>query len=281
MHTWAPALLAIAAALLIAVGTVLRQRASASNGTIVRGWWLGACIALVGFVLQASALGLGSILLVQPLVVLGVLFALPLEAWADHRHPRPSEWAWGAVLVACVVVFLCVVRPVASARRPDVMVMGVTVGVVSAGLLGLVVVAERCRTAHYRALFYGLAAGALFGVSALLIKAVAYRVIDDPLSVFVHYELYLLVIVAIAAVIAQQRGFGAGDLQTSFPSMNVMEPAVAMALGVVLLGENIRVGVPSAILLAAVMALAVVAVVKLATHAAIRGDQRELATADA
>ncbi|MGO3326537.1 DMT family transporter [Gordonia sp. (in: high G+C Gram-positive bacteria)] len=280
MHTWVPALLAIAAALLIAAGTVLRQRSSAASGAIAAGWWIGASIAFSGFLLQASALGLGSILLVQPLVVLAVLFALPLEAWADHRNPRRSEWAWGGALVVCVVAFLLIARPVSTDRRPDVVIMGCTVGAVVAGLIALVVVAERCSNRHHKSLLYGLASGALFGVSSLLIKAVAFRVVDAPLSVFVHFEVYLLVPVVLLAVVAQQRAFGAGDLQTSFPAMNVMEPTVAMVLGVALLGETLKVGVSATVLLAAILALSVVAVVKLAKHAAIRGDQREPVPAD-
>ncbi|WP_132992188.1 DMT family transporter [Gordonia zhaorongruii] len=282
MHTWVPALLATAAALLIAVGTVLRQRASGPRGGIGAGWSLGAAIAFTGFFLQATSLGLGSILLVQPLVILAVLFALPLEAWADHRHPRPSEWAWGALLVVCVVVFLLIARPTTTDRRPEVVTTGITVGVVTAGLIGLVVVAERCRNDHHRALFYGLASGALFGVSAVLIKTVAWRIMDDTFSVFLHYEIYLLIPILILAVVAQQRGFGSGDLQTSFPAMNVMEPTVAMLLGVVLLGESIDVSVAMMAFLAVVLALASIAVVKLAKHAAIRGDRWEApVTADA
>ncbi|WP_420040935.1 DMT family transporter [Gordonia sp. MP11Mi] len=280
MHTWVPALFAIAAALLIAVGTVLRQRSSAASGAITAGWWIGAAIALSGFLLQASALGLGSILLVQPLVVLAVLFVLPMEAWADHRRPHRSEWAWGGVLVACVVAFLLIAKPVSTDRRPDVVVMGITVGAVVAGLIALVVVAERNNNRHYKALLYGLASGALFGVSSLLIKAIAIRVVNDPLTVFVRFEVYLLVPVVVLAVVAQQRSFGSGDLQTSFPAMNVMEPTVAMVLGVALLGESLKVGVPATVVLAVVLALAIVAVAELAKAAAIRGDQRALEPAD-
>lgn len=268
MHTWAPILLAIGAAVLIAVGTVLRQRASAASGAITAGWTFGAVIALSGFLLQASALGLGSILVVQPLVVLAVLFALPMEAWIDHRRLRANEWIWGFTLVACVVGFLILARPVSTDRRPNMLVMVVTVGVLVVGLIAVVVNAERCRSAHFRALSYGIASGALFGVSALLIKAVALRVLDDPLSVFRHAELYLLVVVVVLAIVAQQRGFGAGDLQTSFPAMNVMEPTVAMVLGIALLGENVYVGAPSAVSLVIIGFIAGTAVVRLAQEAA-------------
>ncbi|MFT4088580.1 MAG: DMT family transporter, partial [Gordonia sp. (in: high G+C Gram-positive bacteria)] len=94
MHTWLPVLLAVIAAFLIALGTVIRQRESATSGAISAKWWIGAVIALLGFAAQAAALGLGPILLVQPLIVLAILFALPMEAWADDRHPHTDEWLW-------------------------------------------------------------------------------------------------------------------------------------------------------------------------------------------
>ncbi|MGW5522449.1 DMT family transporter [Gordonia sp. NPDC003950] len=269
MHSWLPALLAVLAALMIAAGTVLRQRASRASGAITKGWWLGAGIAITGFALQAGALGLGSILLVQPLVVLAVLFALPLEAWADRRHPAHREWAWGGVLVACVATFLVIARPEPSMRRPPDLVIWVTVAAVIGVIVACVLCAERS-TPHYRALFYGLAAGTLFGVSALLIKTIVYQLFHHPVHMFTHPEIYLFVVVAAGAVIAQQKGFGAGDLQTSFPAMNVMEPAVAMVLGVVLLGENLKVSTTTALFLGVVLAVMIRAVVELAKESAVR-----------
>lgn len=274
MHSWIPALLAMAAAALIAGGTVLRQKASQRNGAITKGWWAGAVLAVVGFGFQAWALGLGSILLVQPLVVLAVLFALPLEAWVDHRRPSRMDWFWGALLVGAVVVFLVLAHPVPSDRRPSHILLAITVTVLIVLLIVLVVVAERCRDAHYKSLCYGIAAGALFGIAALLVKSVSLHFIDDPLHVLEHADVYLLAIVATLAVVAQQKSFGAGDLQTSFPAMNVMEPAVSMALGVVLLGENLRVGVGRSVLLTGILLVAAVAVVQLAKDAAVRSDTK-------
>lgn len=272
MHTWVPALLAVTAAALIAAGTVLRQRASTRNGAITRGWWVGACIAIAGFGFQAWALGLGSILLVQPLVVLAVLFALPMEAWIDHRRPAVTDWLWGGILVGSVVAFLLLADPVPSQRRPDFLVLVVTAAAVVGGLIGLVVIAERAQSAHYRSLFYGIAAGSLFGVAALLVKSVALHLIQAPARVLLHPDVYLLAAIAALAVVAQQRAFGAGDIQTSVPAMNVVEPAVSMALAVILLGENLRVGVGLSVVLTLILLIAATAVVKLAQHSAIRGE---------
>lgn len=272
MHSWVPALFAVVAAALIATGTVLRQRASAHNGAITKGWWVGAMIAILGFGCQAWALGLGSILLVQPLVVLAVLFALPLEAWVDHRRPSRMDWVWGAVLVGSVVAFLVIARPVPTDRRPSPTLLAITVTVLVIALILLVVGAERCHNAHYRSLLYGIASGALFGVAALLVKSVALHFLNSPMEVLAHPDVYLLAIVLALAILAQQRSFGAGDIQTSFPAMNVVEPAVSMGLAVILLGENLRVGIGTATILTLILLVAAVAVVKLAQHSAIRGE---------
>ncbi len=274
MHTWVPALLAVAAAALIASGTVLRQRASTRNGAITKGWWVGACIAIAGFAFQAWALGLGSILLVQPLVVLAVLFALPLEAWIDHRRPAVTDWIWGGVLVGSVVAFLLIASPEPSQRRPDFLLLVITVIVVFSGLIALVVIAECAQNAHYRSLLYGIASGALFGVAALLVKSVVVHLMQAPSRVLLHPDIYLFAAVAALAVVAQQRAFGAGDIQTSFPAMNVVEPAVSMALAVILLGENLRVGVGLSLVLTLILLVAAIAVVKLAQHSAIREEAK-------
>src|SRR3954451_6069021 len=81
------ALLALGAALFIAIGDVIHQR-SAHEVTdepvghlelftrLLRDgrWWLGSLVAAVGFALQAAALGFGSVVLVQAIMVASLLF---------------------------------------------------------------------------------------------------------------------------------------------------------------------------------------------------------------
>ena len=97
------ALLALGAALFIAIGDVMHQRSAhevtdepvGHAGLFLRllrdrSWWLGSGVAAVGFALQAAALGLGSVLLVQALLVTSLLFALPINAY--QRHRRLTRW---------------------------------------------------------------------------------------------------------------------------------------------------------------------------------------------
>jgi hypothetical protein len=87
------------AAFCAAVGIVVRQRASqtvpagetepgALVTTLVREpwWWAGTLASVAGYVFQALALVHGSLLLVQPLLVSSLLFALPLSARLSPTH---------------------------------------------------------------------------------------------------------------------------------------------------------------------------------------------------
>jgi threonine/homoserine efflux transporter RhtA len=64
------------------------------------------------------------------------------------------------------------------------------------------------------------------------------------------------VILGVAATLLQQSAFHAGALQASVPTMLVLEPLVAVSLGVIVLGEALAVTDPRTI---ATLALAVAA----------------------
>ena len=116
-------------ALFIAIGDVMHQRQAHTVTDEPVGhaelfvrllhdwrWWLGSAVSAVGFGLQAAALGRGSVLLVQAVLVTSVLFALPMSAYQQHRRLTRSDWLWAVLLAASVIVILCVLFPTASAR---------------------------------------------------------------------------------------------------------------------------------------------------------------------
>ena len=101
-------LLALLAAVFLAIGIVVRQRAtmdvppeygvsSVMFLTLLRRplWWAGTAAAVAGYVFQALALANGSLLLVQPILVSALLFALPMSARLAHRRVTRGEWAVG------------------------------------------------------------------------------------------------------------------------------------------------------------------------------------------
>ncbi len=252
------AFLALAAAFFIAVGDVIHQR-SALDVTDEpvghfelfarllrdRQWWLGTGVAAAGFALQAAALGLGSVLLVQAVLVTSLLFALPISARvAHHRVPR-WQWMWAALLAGSVVVIVTVGNPTAGQSRAS---LDTWLGVIAVlgPALALCLVGARMWSGPISAVLLGAVSGALWGVFAVLTKSVVHRLDFTSWAGAIELvrtpELYAWIVVAVGGTAFQQASFRAGAITASLPTMTVAEPVVAAILGIVVLGETLDPG---------------------------------------
>ena len=247
----AAALLGLLAAALFAVASVAQQKAAADVpddkamglrliGQLVRRplWWAGSLGDAGGFLAQGAALGLGSLLLVQPLLVTALLFALPLgAAWAGRRLSR-SDWLWAAVLSLSLAVFVVVADPTAGIdRAPGRDWLGVAAALTPVFALCLLGAAARRRN---RAMLLAVATGILYGVTAALTKSVVAHLGDGIVPLLSSWETYALAAVATLGTVCQQSAFQAGDLGVSMPAVTVLEPVVAVGIGVSILQEDLR-----------------------------------------
>lgn len=263
------ALLALGAAVFIAIGDVMHQRQAHEVtdepvGHLElflrllrdRRWWLGSAVSAVGFLLQAAALGLGSVLLVQALLVTSLLFALPINAHQRHRRLTRAEWIWAIVLAASVIVIVTVGNPTAGHSRASLATWAVVTGVLGTVLVVCVVVANTVG-GPVSAVLLAVVSGTLWGVFAVLTKGVVHLLADGIGPLLRSPELYAWAAVAVAGTAWQQSSFRAGALTASLPAMAIAEPLVASVLGVVVLGESLRPGDAGWVLLV----IAIVAVV--------------------
>lgn len=274
--------LALLAALCAAVGIVLRQRATsavpadqgASNtlvATVMKNpsWWAGTAVAVAGYVCQALALSRGSLLLVQPLLVSSLLFALPLSARLTHRRVSPREWVWAMTLTVGLAVFVVVGQPREGHNRPPVPAWALVVAIFLPLVLVCLAVAGRV-TGRRRAVLLAIAVSVLFATVAVLTKISTHRLASGGLHAMLSVPApYLLVVLAVTATVLQQSAFHAGALQTSVPTMLVGEPLIAVLLGVIVLGEHLAVAGRVALLLPLAVAAMVAATIALARSSAV------------
>jgi hypothetical protein len=225
-------------------------------------WWIGTGAAVVGYAFQALALAFGSILLVAPLLVSALLFALPMSARLAHRRVSRAEWGWAGLLTFSLAVFVALARTTASANADAQFRALVAAGISVVIVTGCVLIALRWSDWR-RAILLGAAVGVLFGMVAVLTKIVMYTFRTGTLlHLLASPVLYLLIVLGVVATLLQQSAFHAGSLRTSVPAMLVLEPVIAVLLGEVVLGEHLAVSTPSAIVLgiaAAAMTAATVA----------------------
>ena len=229
-------------------------------------WWLGSLVSAAGFGLQAAALGLGSVLLVQALLVTSLLFALPINARLTHRRVSRWEWTWAALLATAVAVIVTVGNPTAGHSRASFETWTAVIAVLGPALV-LCVVGARIWSGPVSAVLLALVSGALWGVFAVLTKGVVDRLDDGLWALLRTPELYVWALVAIAGTAWQQSSFRAGALTASLPTMTVAEPVVGWVLGIVVLGETLRPGDAGWLTL-----IVAVAVMVVATAALARGE---------
>ncbi|GAB2922134.1 DMT family transporter [Rhodococcus aerolatus] len=275
-------LLALVAAVFVAVGIVVRQRSTdhvpaedgmggAMAATLVRQpmWWAGTASAVGGFVFQALALGRGSLLLVQPVLVSSLLVALPLSARLSHRRVTRTEWTWAVLLTAAIAVFVVVGDPRPGHQRPTGPAWAAVAAAATVVVVGCVLGARRARPGRDRAVLLAVPTAVLFALVAVLTTVSVHRLGRGGLTELLSSPApYALVVVAALGTVLQQSAFHAGALQTSVPTMIVLEPVVAVALGLVVLGEELRVGGTGVVTIAVAVVVMVVSTVALAREAA-------------
>jgi drug/metabolite transporter (DMT)-like permease len=204
-------------------------------------WLIGGAFDLAAFGLQAWALHLGQVSVVQPLLVAGLFVAVPLGAALDRTRPaRRDVLAIGACAVALAVLM-------ASARPHD---GKQTLGVAAGAGVGLVTVALTIgclRLAagappNRRGTLLGAAAGILYGVTAVLTKVCAGVLADDPIRLFTSWAFYALLAGGWLGYSLTMNAFQAGPLAGGLAAMTVLDPVVAAVLGVTVLHEQISTG---------------------------------------
>ncbi len=247
-------LFALASALTIAWGTVVRHRIAEeapADGSLKGSpfwnavsrplWWAGTGTALLGYGLQVVALGFGTLLVVQPILVLSLMFTLPLSARYDGRRVTFPEMFWAGVLTVAVAVLVLLGRPIAGEPQPPLERWVPALALGAALLITIERVAQR-QIRREKALLLGIVTGALFGYVAVLSKAVVDIFIHGGvLALIFNWEGYALVLGATLGTIVQQYSFNAGALRNSLPAMTITEPIVAFTLGYAVLGEQFRV----------------------------------------
>jgi hypothetical protein len=244
-------LIALAAAICFAIANVLQQRVAcqlpgaAAFDTCVlfrlarRPLWLVGFVAIiVSISLQAAALGLGRLVVIEPVLASSLLVALALSAWAEHRWMRPSEWAAAIATFAGLAAFLVVSEP--SGGRPTAGTL--QLGLAAAGALAVAaitaLIAARL-SAVRRALVLGVGGGVAAGVTDALTKSVAFLAGARQFGVFADFRLYLLALVGLLAYTMQQNGYRAAGLAAFLPAFAVLDPAVGSVLGLTIYHEQI------------------------------------------
>jgi drug/metabolite transporter (DMT)-like permease len=281
---------AVGAAIAFAIANVEQMRAarrteapSEVSATLLvrlvkdRGWLIGLATSVGGYGLQAVGLFLAPVVLVQPLIVTELLFALPLAAWYAGRRLGRREWV-GAVLVAAgITTFVLIGDPSGdSSHITSTATFAISV-FTGGGVAILVAVAESFASRPMiRAGGLALAASACFGMLSVMTKVVGRQFQHDHISALTHSQPYLLAVFAITGLLLSQTAFRIAPLSVSLPLIDIGEPAIASLLAVMALHERLDLGSGTAVGVALSAAAATFGVVVLNSSPLVHDAQAQV-----
>ncbi len=272
--------LALVAAALFAVAAALQQREAmtvpGAEGGMSAGfflqlvrrpvWLLGTAALLAGYAVQGVALGDGRLVVIQPLLVTTIVFALPLGVLLSHQVVTRRDWAAAGGVVLALAVFIVVGDP--ASGRDDAPGWEWAVALVAVcALAGMAVVLARRAGGGRRAALLGGAAGMLFGISASLAKPVVEQIGADGLAAALGgWRVYAMAGTGAVGFLLQQGALATGRLSAAVASTSLLNPVVAAIVGALVLEESLEGGAArKTVAIGALVAAGLCAAV-LATH---------------
>ncbi|MGW5126054.1 DMT family transporter [Streptomyces sp. NPDC004069] len=207
-----------------------------------RFWVAGAAMLAVSAVLQASALAVGSLSLVQPLLATELLFTLAMVSIVFRRRPARITCLSFLALAVGLAVFLGAAAPSAG-RATAEGARWIPVGIALACLVLVLVGLARLVRGAPRAAVLGLASAVLFAATAALLKEVTGLYQQGLGALASNWTPYATAVTGLAAFGLLQCAFRAGTLVASQPALTLGDALTSVALGWALFGEHIGLGV--------------------------------------
>jgi drug/metabolite transporter (DMT)-like permease len=276
--------LALASAFATNVGFLLRHRGAlaapdvdvrhpwrSAVGLFRSKWWtVGYLVAALAYALHVGALALASLSLVQAVLAGGlVLLGVIAERWFGFHLGR-REWL-GVGLTTVGLAFLALTGGGDSGQESADYSLAAMLAFESTlvGLGTLLILFHRAnRSPSHHGVLLGVAAGLLFTVTHVAVKALIGEADEDVLAVLVYGLLALAA--AVVAFFASARSLQIGDGVAVIALTSIASNASAIPAGIVVFGDPIGDDAMSVILrsLAFLLVVAAAALIPAPTRAA-------------
>jgi drug/metabolite transporter (DMT)-like permease len=230
------------------------QRPLKSAGSLLTSKWflIGVTIGFVGWGLHVVALALAPLSSVQAVLSTGVVMLAVLGNRLFGCHVPRRQWA-GVAMTAGGLLLLMVTLPHATETHKAFAVPALLAfegGMLAMGAL-LIVVPKLGAPAHHHGALLGAAAGTLFGVSDVAVKALTGLAPQGPLALIASPWLLTAITASVLAFLASARGFQQGDAVPVIACTSTAANVTCILGGILVFGDALAGGLMLAAQLAA------------------------------
>jgi drug/metabolite transporter (DMT)-like permease len=179
---------------------------------------------------------------VEPVLVLELPFTLVFASWLFHQRLGLREWLPTAAMTAGLAGLLYLLAPSAGGP-PRLHWYGWLAGAGGNLLLaGVLVLRARWRSGSLRAALLAVAAGATFGLTAALIKAMTQTLSHGVVDLFTSWPVYAMVAAGGLGMFLTQSALNAGSLIAAQPGLTLSDPLISVLWGVLAFHEQVQQG---------------------------------------
>ena len=248
------ATLAVIAAISFALAAALQQRGQftlARAGAAIQGlaglirlvavpvWLLGTLVLLAGYGAQAAALDRGKLVVVQPLMVTTIVWALPLGYWLTSQQVVRRQFLGAAVVVVGLAMFVLVGDPDAGVDDAPTRGLAISAAAISAVVVLLMLWPRSKGSASVRAAVLGLCSGLLSGLSVAFAKPVLNDLHSGVAAAVQDWRTWALIGFGFGGFVFQQLSLATGQLAPAMAATSVSNPAISVLLGILLYEERL------------------------------------------
>jgi drug/metabolite transporter (DMT)-like permease len=216
----------------------LRHPIASAVGLFRSKWFtIGMLVALVAWTFHVAALAMAPLSVVQAIIAGGLVFLTVLaERWFGFTVGT-RQWA-GVGLTALGLVLLAVTLPTHGGAHASYSMAGMIA--FESGLLVLgtfLVLSKKLGSHEHHGVMLGTAAGILFGVSDVAIKALTGSVGSDGLLGLVSPWLLTCVVASVIAFYASARGLQKGEAVPVITLTSAAANVSAISGGILVFGD--------------------------------------------
>lgn len=199
-------------------------------------WLIGTLMLGLAIVCQLAALSVAPLIVVQPLGAIALVITTLINARVSGHTPTRSSIVSICACVGGIFLFVMVAALFATehgvTERQLFTILAILLVVII--LLGAAWLILRN---HMRALFYVTGAGILYGFVATLAKLVIGRIQAGEFEWVTLVCVIALIAASIAGAYFVQTAYGSGPPDLVIAGLTVIDPMVAVLIGLLILGE--------------------------------------------
>jgi drug/metabolite transporter (DMT)-like permease len=241
----------------------LKRPVASAKALLASRWFaIGMLVAVGAWILHVGALALAPLSTVQVALSTGVVILAVLGDRLFGLSVGPRQWA-GVAMTAAGLIMLVLTMPAPGHDHGTFAVPGLLVFEATALALGLLLIqAPRIGApAHHHGALLGAAAGLLFGVGDVALKALTGAAGDGAVALIVSPWLPIAIAAAALAFLASARGFQEGEAVPVIATTSTAANLTCIVGGILVFGDALAGGILLIVQLAAFALVAFAALV--------------------